>query len=188
MSDYTWFGVYDGYVYDNRDPLLIGRIRAVVPGLVEPYTAWALPMCNTGGGSDARGFWSVPPVGSNVSVMFRAGDIDQPRYLASVWAAPNGVPQSPTFVRELSPSEAVEITGIQTKKWEIVADDRDGNTTLTLRDRAHPTNVIRIDGDQQTVSIEGTVAVQIKSTGVVSIEALQIVLNGRVVLPTSKPI
>lgn len=186
MDENGWVSVYDGIVYDNQDPLLIGRVRVTVHGLIEPYSAWALPMCYPGAGP-GRGLWIVPKVGSNVSVMFKQGDLDRPRYMPGVWPAPSDVPQSPTFVRDLSPSDATQVAGIQTDNWEIVMDDRAGASSLVIRDRQGGSTV-RMDGVAKTVQIEGTVAVQIKSIGVVNIEALQVTINGRIVLPTAKPI
>jgi uncharacterized protein involved in type VI secretion and phage assembly len=188
MNDNRWLGIYDGFVFDNLDPLLIGRVRVGVPGLIEPCSDWALPVGSAGAGSDARGLWCIPTVGSNVSVMFVEGDPDQPRYFAGPWGAPKNEPHSPTFVRELSPSDAIQIAGIETKRWAIVFDDRAGQETLIVRDRLNPENSISIDGRQQTVRISGTVGVEIKSTGVVKIDALQVVINGRIVLPSGNPI
>jgi hypothetical protein len=180
--------VYDGIVADNADPLVIGRVRVTVPGLLEPYSAWALPMGNLGGGSTERGIWFVPDVGANVSVMFKEGDIDHPRYLVGAWGAPDHAPESPTFVRDLSPKDAVQVSGWQTKRWQIVIDDRPGFESLSIQDREFEQNMIVLDGAAQALTISGTVAVQIKSTGIVNIQALQVIINGRVVLPSGGPI
>lgn len=184
----TYLGVYDGVVIDNADPQLVGRVRVMIPGLIEPYSGWALPVGAPGSGSDAYGLWCIPKIGSNVAVLFKEGDIDRPRYLAGPWGAPNDSPASPTFVRDLSPSEAVQMVGLQTKAWEIILDDRAASERLVLRNRAFPDNTITIDGLAQAVEISGTVAVQIKSTGIVNIDALQVTINGRIVLPTGGPI
>jgi hypothetical protein len=180
--------IYDGVVYDNADPLRIGRVRVTVPGLIEPYSSWALPMGNSGSGSDERGIWFPPSVGANVCVMFKEGDHDHPRFLTGSWGAPNDSPESPTFAHELSPSDATKVCGMQTKRWNIVCDDRPGHESLVLRDRLMEQNTIEIDGVAQAVTISGTVAVQIKSTGVINIQGLQVIINGRPVLPSGGPI
>lgn len=186
--EYVYPCVYEGVVFDNLDPLLAGRVRVTIPGLIEPASGWALPYASPGGGSDARGFWFVPEIGANVAVVFKEGDIEHPRYFVGAWSAPGQQPESPTFVRTMQPSEAVQVAGIQTRKWNIVLDDRPGIDRLTIESREFPNNSITIDGTAQAVEISGTVAVQIKATGIVNIEALQIVLNGRIVLPTGGPI
>lgn len=182
------YGVYDGVVVDNRDPLVIGRVRVLVPGLIEPASNWALPIGQPGAGSDAYGFWCVPKIGSNVTLMFNGGIAEEPRYLPGPWGAPSSAPESPTFVRDLSPSDAPQITGLQTKRWEILLDDRLGQETVVIRDRTFGDNVMRIDGQAQMLEISGTVGVQIRSTGIVNIDALQVTINGRVVLPSGDPI
>lgn len=184
----THIGLYDGVVYDNADPMLICRVRVTVPGLIEPYSEWALPV-GMPGASPGRGLWMPPAVGSNVSVMFKEGDPDHPRYFCGPWGSPDGEqPDSPDFVHELSPSDAVKVAGLQTKRWDIVVDDRPGQEKLVIRDRLMEQNTLEIDGVAQAVTISGMVAVQIKSTGVVSIDALQVLINGRVVLPSGNPI
>lgn len=181
--------LYEGFVIDNKDPSRMGRVKLCVPGLIEPASDWTLPLGMPGAGSDARGFWIVPAVGSNVAVMFREGCLEEMRYLTGPWARPAGSDaESPTFVRDLSPAEATEVVGVQTAQWNIVMDDRAGANRLVIESRTAPGNGITLDANSQAVEVRGGVAVQIKSNGVVNIEALQVVINGRVVLPTGKPI
>lgn len=182
------YAVYDGIVIDNRDPMVIGRVRVMIPGVIEPYSDWAMPIGYPGAGSEARGFWCIPTIGSNVSVMFKMGHQDYPRYLPGPWGAPGGLPDSPTFVKDLSPSDAVQVTGLQTAKWEMILDDRPGQEQLVIRDRVNPDNTVRIDGAAQMVEVSGTVAIQLRSTGVITIDALQVIINGRPILPTGQPI
>lgn len=189
MSEFdNSYGLYDGWITDNVDPLKLGRVRIVIPGLVEPETDWASPIGCPGGGSNSRGLWSIPEIGANVAVFFKEGELETPRYLTGPWSLPKDSTEAPTFTRNLTPAEAVQMTGLQTPRWEIVLDDRDGNEGLLIRDRKNPDNAIVFDGVQQTVSINGTVAVQITSTGIVNIDAMQVTINGRIVLPTSNPI
>lgn len=184
----NYFGMYDGYVADNVDPLKLGRVKIMIPGLIEPASDWASPCGYPGSGANSRGMWCVPDVGSNVAVFFKEGQLENPRFFCGPWSMPEETPESPTFVRNMTPEEAVRMTGLQTPRWEIVLDDRPDKQGLIIRDRQHPDNTIVFDGSQQTLQISATVAVQIKSVGVVDIDALQIRLNGRIVLPTSKPI
>lgn len=181
-------GLYEGVVVDNLDPLKIGRVRVMVPGLVEPASGWAMPIGGVGGGIDGQGFYRVPKVGSNVEVQFVGGNIDAPRFLVGPWGAPGGVPDSPAYVHPLSLADAVQVGVMQTDRWEIVLDDRPGQAMLRIRDLMFPTDVVEIDGVTHGVTISGTAAVVIKSIGVVSIEGLQILLNGRLVRPSGDPI
>jgi len=57
----------------------MGRLKFVIPGLIEPESVWALPF--GAGGSPAWGRNVIPPKGADVYVMFINGDPDQP-----VWA------------------------------------------------------------------------------------------------------
>jgi uncharacterized protein involved in type VI secretion and phage assembly len=180
--------LYEGVVVDNRDPLRIGRVRLEIPGLIEPASGWALPIGNPGGGSDAQGFFRPPKIGAEVSVFFVQGNIDQPRYLVGPWGSPGGNSESPTAVRALSPADAVQLAVVQSDRWEIVLDDRPGKESLRIKDLQHDEDVIEIDGVRHGITISGSAAVVIKSVGVVSIDALQILLNGRIVRETGDPI
>lgn len=180
------YGLYEGYVTNNIDPLRAGRVKVCIPGLLEPESDWVMQVGAAGGGINERGQWFIPAVESNVAILFKEGEIDHPRYLTGPWPYPDA-PETPTFAR-LSPAEAVQISGLQTKKWEIVLDDRAGSEQVRITHRDFPNNAITIDGAAQAVEVQGTVAVQIRSTGIINIEGLQVVINGRPVLPGAKPI
>ena len=182
------FGLYDGVVVDNVDPLRLGRVRVMVPGLIEPASGWAMPIGGTGGGSTAQGFYRVPKIGAEVSVQFVQGNIDAPRFLVGPWGAPGGVPDSPTYLHALSPVQAVQVGVLQTDRWEIVLDDRPGHEMLRIKDLRFDTDMVEIDGVSHGVTISGTAAVLIRSIGVMRLEALQIILNGRIVKPSEDPI
>jgi hypothetical protein len=186
--DPRFVALYEGEVVDNLDPKLMGRIRILIPGLLEP-SGWTMPIAMPGGGADNRGHWQVPRIGANVAVLFVQGDVDHPRYLAGPWASPRATgTEIPNAVRTLTPAEAVEVAVIQTRRWEIVFDDRIGRESLRIKDLEFDEDVLEIDGANHGVTISGTAAVVIRSRGVVNIEALQIMLNGRVVRETEDPI
>lgn len=182
------YGLYEGSVVDNVDPLRLGRVRLQVPGIIEPASGWVFPIGAPGGGSDAQGYYFVPKIGAEVAVLFVQGDPDEPRFLVGAWGAPNGTPETPTFARALSPAEAVQVRGVQTDRWELVFDDRPGKESLRIKDLVHDNDVIEIDGAGHGVTISGSAAVVIKSVGVVTIDAVQVFINGRIVRPSGDPI
>lgn len=181
--------LYEGYVTDNVDPSVLGRVKICVPGLIEPESDWALPLGMPGAGADARGLWCVPAVGANVTVFFREGDPEHIRYFPGPWAAPEGAEvETPNFVRDLTPAEATQVAGLQTDMWNLVLDDRGDGGKLVLQSRAKPENAITLNAVTGVLEVSGAFAVSIRSTGVVKIDALHVVINGRPVLPTKKPI
>ena len=183
-----FLGLYEGVVVNNEDPLRVGRVTVMVPGVVEPESGWALPLGSPGGGSRGNGLYYPPKIGAEVGVMFVMGDVDEPRYLIGAWGAPGSSPESPTFSNELAPADAVRVHGLQSDRWEIVIDDRPGHESVRIKDRLHDGDILEIDGVAHGVTISGTAAVVIKSVGVVTIDALQVLINGRVVKPTGDPI
>ena len=77
----VYFGDYDGQVVDVADTLDIGRVKVIVPGLVEPPGVWAHPIGGAGStGGNGVGGYDVPPKGATVKVSFAGGNIDRPEY------------------------------------------------------------------------------------------------------------
>jgi hypothetical protein len=186
--DPKFVALYEGVVVDNKDPLRMGRVRFQVPGLIEPASDWAMPVGSTGGGSDGVGFYWPPQIGAEVAVFFVMGDVDQPRYLIGAWGAPAGKTEVPRFARALTLEEAGQVHGFASKRFEVVLDDRPGHEAIRITDLDHPEDLIEIDGVSHGVTIAGSVAVVIRSVGVVDIQALQIRLNGRIVRESTDPI
>ena len=68
-----FYGKYRGIVFDNSDPMQVGRILAQVPDVLgETPSSWALP-CVPAAGVQA-GCFIVPPIGSQVWIEFEQGD------------------------------------------------------------------------------------------------------------------
>jgi uncharacterized protein involved in type VI secretion and phage assembly len=187
-TDLDFTALYEGVVTDNVDPGKLGRVRIRVPGVLEPQSGWAMPIgCGAGAGGDGQGYFMVPAIGANVVVQFKMGDVDHPRFMIGPSGRQNGESEIPQFARALTPAEVVRVRGIQSDRWELVFDDRPGHESLRVKDLQFG-DVIELDGVNHGVLIRGSAAVVIQSTGVVNIEALQIVLNGRIVRDTSEEI
>ena len=79
-TNQQFYGKYRGTVTDNKDPLMIGRVRATVPDVMgDQESGWAMP-CAPFGGS-GMGFFALPAVGAGVWIEFEHGDPDYP-----IWA------------------------------------------------------------------------------------------------------
>lgn len=191
MQDQMLTALYEGVVVDNADPLRIGRVKVRIPGVIEPASDWAIPLGAPGGGSNTRGMFFVPEVGSEVAVFFKLGDVDHPRYMPSAWGMPKGVPDSPSFVLtdietgdKIQPEDVHKVRGIQTRNWNIILDDRDGKEILKIMDRNPDANskgvIVELDGVRKGIRIAGTTAVMVECDGVVNVDAgLGLFLNGR---------
>ena len=62
------YGKYRGQVSDNADPEGLGRLRVVVPALLNEAAVWAMPCVPYAG--DGVGLFAMPPIGSAVWVEF----------------------------------------------------------------------------------------------------------------------
>jgi hypothetical protein len=96
-----FYGKFAGMVSDNRDPLKLGRLQALVPEILgEVPTGWAKPCVPYAG--PTSGFFSVPPVSAGVWIEFEAGDVSRPIWTGCFWGTgelpmkPPGSPSEPT--------------------------------------------------------------------------------------------
>lgn len=194
--------LYHGVVTNVADPERLGRVRVRVPGVVEPESDWALPMTN-GGGAKGRGIFDVPSVGSDVIVFFHAGEVDRPYYMGGNWGVPGPQRETPGFMgpargsaertgddpEPVDPKDADKVKAWETARWLIVMDDRPGKERLFIRDKKTE-DAIELDGrsGRMGISVLATTVLLLKCDGQVTIEGTAITLNGRVVMPTGKPI
>jgi uncharacterized protein involved in type VI secretion and phage assembly len=180
-------GLYLGQVVDRADPERLGRVRVRVPGLLEPASAWAFPLGTVGGGSERRGFFAVPELGAEVGVLFHQGDPDHPFYLCGHWGRPDGSTELPEPARDLSPAETPQVRAFETRRFLLLFDDRAGHEALVVRDKRSG-DQIELDGAAMGITIKATSALILKADGLVSIEGTAVQINGRLVLPSKKPI
>jgi uncharacterized protein involved in type VI secretion and phage assembly len=127
MNGPNFFGKYRGVVTDNRDPLMIGRVRARVPDVMgERDSGWALP-CAPFGGSKV-GFFAVPAVGAGVWIEFEHGDPEHPIWAGCWWG--NVAEMPPTLLTPPPPSKKVMLR--TEAGHSILIDDAPGVGGITL--------------------------------------------------------
>ena len=68
------FGIYSGVVMNTTDPMMKGRMQVAVPGVVGAPTSWAMPCRDVNS-------TTMPPIGTNVWVMFEQGSLDRPVWM-----------------------------------------------------------------------------------------------------------
>jgi uncharacterized protein involved in type VI secretion and phage assembly len=185
-DDPRYTALYMGEVVDREDPECLGRVRVRIPGLIEPASAWAWPLGTLGGG-DRRGFFSIPEKGAEVGVLFHQGDVDHPHYLSGHWGKPDGQAEVPEPVRELAKDQTPQVRAFETGRFLLVFDDRDGKEAMLLKDKKSG-DQIEFDGKGMGITVKATSALMLKADGMVSIDAAVVQINGRLVMPGTKPI
>ena len=123
----SFFGKYRGTVTDNKDPLMIGRIRANVPDVTgDADSGWATP-CAPFGGSGV-GFFAVPAEGAGVWIEFEHGDPDYPIWSGCWFGSATDMP--PTLLVPPPPFKKVMV--VTEGGHSILLDDTPGIGGITL--------------------------------------------------------
>lgn len=118
-----YYGKYRGTVVNNIDPMQIGRIQAIVPGVggFSP-SSWAMPCLPASGINN--GMFTVPAIGAGVWVEFEQGDPDHPIWVGGFWGSAAETPKLALMV----PPGVPGITLQTTLKNGIVISDVPGPT------------------------------------------------------------
>jgi len=78
----TYFGLYRGSVVANSDPLLLGRLKVVVPSVTgRQASVWALPVLQS---PYTVSSLKLPPVGRLVWILYEAGNPSSPVWLGVI--------------------------------------------------------------------------------------------------------
>ena len=171
--DPALLGLHTGYVSNIDDPEKAGRVRVVIPGLIdEPGSAWAHPLGTGGGGAKDRGDATIPAVGSEVGIWFKQGDPDHPYYITGAW----GRDEMPEPARSAG-AEVSKIRVIETEGFRIVLDSRPSSRSLLLEDKASGDKV-ELDGVTRAINIKSTTKLTIEATGIVEIKGATVLING----------
>jgi uncharacterized protein involved in type VI secretion and phage assembly len=136
-----FFGKFRGKVTDNRDPLMLGRVRVKAPDVYgDNESGWAMPaLPYTGKGV---GLFLIPPTDASVWVEFEHGDPDYPIWAGGFWAQGE------------VPASAIETKVLKTDAGSITLDDQKSITIdvsgLKIMIDA---NKIKLSNSSQTIEI-----------------------------------
>ena len=161
QSRSRFYGKYRGIVQDVDDPVGMGRLRALVPEVLDTETSpWALP-CTPYAGPD-QGWHAVPPVGAGVWIEFEAGDPARPIWVGGWW----GSDEPPTDEQGNAPRPPQKI--FKSGSGLLLALD-DAAHTATLSD-AQGNNLVTIQVDQGQVKLLATTKVVVEAPQIELVE------------------
>jgi hypothetical protein len=173
-------GDWLGFVTDNNDPLGLGRVRARVPGLLEPTSPWLEPKL-PGIGSGV-GLWAVPPRGARVVVTLNAGGRSTERgFYAPV--GPSRAEDLPDEIVDDDGRGSVDAIAMFSDRYVVILDDRSDRRSAAILDRQRG-DVLRLDGTDISIQISSTTGLDITSQGEININAPLVRIQGRPVLPS----
>lgn len=138
MIPRQFYGKYRGKVVNNKDPLGLGRLQAIVPAVAPDAINWAMPCTPYAGPQE--GFYMIPPVGANVWIEFEGGDPNYPIWSGCFW----GEKQDQ---RPPTDASGPEMKVLQTETIVLSFDDKNTKLTAKLKPKADK-------GTSPTMSIE----------------------------------
>lgn len=130
-----FYGKFRGVVTDNRDPLLLGRVRVRVQDVLgEHESGWAMPSVPYAG--NGVGLFLIPPTDALVWVEFEHGDPDYPIWSGCFWAQ-GEVPASPA---------TPEMKVLKTDVGTITINDLPGAGSITIETQSGMKIVMNLQG------------------------------------------
>lgn len=143
-------GKYRGVVTDNRDPWMLGRLRAKVQDVLgDNDCGWAMP-CVPFAGKNV-GLFLIPPVNASVWIEFEHGDPDYPIWTGCYWTT-GEVPASPA---------SAEIKILKTDSCTITLNDTPGaggvfiETAAGMKITMNQSGIEITDGQGGTIKLSG---------------------------------
>ncbi|MFB8789828.1 MAG: phage baseplate assembly protein V [Potamolinea sp.] len=135
MNRPPFYGKYRGIVSDNRDPLMLGRIRAKVPDVFgDLESGWALPSVPYAG--NGVGLFLIPPSNAWVWIEFEHGDPDYPIWTGCFWAQ-GELPATPAVA---------EMKVLKTDTATITLNDLPGAGGVTIETKTGMKIVMNLSG------------------------------------------
>jgi hypothetical protein len=115
-------GIYKGIVQDNNDPDHMLRVRVKIPAVMaDAWSGWAMPCV-------AAGTNTAPAIGSQVWVMFEAGDVNYPVWMGQ-WLTPNQTYVEPPAPPGPPPTQTMAISGNAQWSWSAAGSPTFSTTT-----------------------------------------------------------
>jgi hypothetical protein len=149
-----YYGKYRGTVSNVDDPLKLGRVKALVPSVLDvEESGWALPSLPFAG--PTMGMYTVPPVGAGVWIEFEAGDPSLPVWTGCFWSSG----QLPKDESGTDATPPVRI--IQSEKGLLVALN-DDSQTISISD-ANGTNLLKIEAQAGKITVQAQTKVIVEA-------------------------
>src|SRR5438046_122939 len=165
MSDpKAFYGKYRGIVSDNKDPLMLGRVRAKVPDVLgDNESGWAMP-CAPFGGSKV-GLFALPSTGAGVWIEFEHGDPDYPIWSGCWWGAASEMASDlgdPPYKKVL-----IKTAG----GHSMLLDDTEGSGGITLQTSGGQKIIMNSDGIKIDNGKGGTITIDNASTATIALSS-----------------
>jgi uncharacterized protein involved in type VI secretion and phage assembly len=146
----SFYGKFRGVVTDNRDPLMLGRIKARVPDVFgSEDSGWALPSAPYAG--NGVGLFLIPPADASVWIEFEGGNPEYPIWSGCFWAQ-GELPATPAIP---------EVKVLKTDSATITLDDTPGAGGVKIE----TTSGMKIEITLTGIEINNGVGGSIKLTG-----------------------
>jgi uncharacterized protein involved in type VI secretion and phage assembly len=141
-----FYGKFRGVVTDNRDPLMLGRVKARVQDVFgDRSCGWALPSLPYAG--KGVGLFLIPPEGASVWIEFEHGDPDYPIWTGCFWSQ-GELPANPAVA---------EMKVLKTDAGTITLNDLPGIGGITIETSKGMKIVINMQGIEIDDGLKGSI-------------------------------